>query len=136
MEPAAPHPYPLHIWPFVGALISAPLLIGILFFWVYLIPVFAIVIGGPVYLIVGAPILLWFLPRYGHHPILIAVLAFAANAALLGACYLGAVIWPESELQDFVPFLMFGLIFAPLWGAAFGVLYGRMIRPGQGAQPS
>ncbi|MEM8578201.1 MAG: hypothetical protein AAGF60_10145 [Pseudomonadota bacterium] len=48
---------------FFIALIGAPLLVTLASFWLFLIPVFALVLGGPIYLILGTPLLLFHLRR-------------------------------------------------------------------------
>ena len=112
---------------FFLALIGAPLVVAALGFWALLIPVFAVIYGGPYYLIIGAPLLLWFVPRNGVQPRQIAILAFVANgvATLAAILALGLTEWQHIPLGVVLWFGTFGSIFALLWGRMFAHLYLR-----------
>jgi len=110
-------------------MIGGPLLVALLGFWVLLIPVFAVMFGGPLYLIIGVPVLLTYLSR---HPAtidgisLLALLSFAAlSLPALGLTYLAGM---ERQFGTVLFFGLFGLIFAPLWGMATGWIYLRLRR--------
>lgn len=139
-KPAIPVLLPsLHVrhsvkpWRFALALILAPIIVAILFFWAYFIPVAAVVFGGIPYLLFGGPVF-WHLihrGKKGKWPF--ALGGFVANAAF---CILG-VIWifgaallngrvPVS-FHDFEAFLIlyagFGSVHAIAWSIAFAILY-------------
>lgn len=113
---------------FVAALILAPLLFTVLTFWVVLIPVGALIVGGLPYLILGAPILLAMLffgpctaDRMTRAAIITIAIPFAPS--LLANLFLGG----EGALA------IFGLglacmIFAAGWAATFASLYNRFYR--------
>lgn len=110
---------------FTGALIGAPLVVAILGIWIAFIPVIAVIMGGPLYLVLGVPALLWFIPRYGVTPWKIGALAVVVNA--LGSAVLIALLTavnPKFDTVDFaLLYLGFGTPHAFAWGLAFGFLY-------------
>lgn len=111
---------------FAFALILAPVLVTILGFWALFIPVFALVLGGPVYLIVGTPVLLIYLHHRPGSAAGAAVLALAAVVIGMGGIALwDSVLMPVPNIDGLMAFAAFGLIFGPLWGLAFGSLYNR-----------
>ena len=123
-----PH-YAVDIIAFFAALIAAPLLVTVLGF-IFVVPVFALILGAPVYLSVGTPLLLWHLSRRPARADDIAVLALTANAALVIAASGVTHFAPRGTIDDSIPFLLaFGLIFAPLWGATFAYLYRAFMNP-------
>lgn len=120
------------------ALIGAPILVTlpalsayfssvpISFFY---IPIFALVLGGPVYLVIGTPLLLWSLRQHEITPGSIAVLAVIAQIAVVIVSTVVVVLFSQIELSTLIPlFGGFGMIFAPLWGATFGWLYLKLRR--------
>ena len=122
-----PRRYRVDPLAFFVALIGAPLLVTALTFWAYLIPVFALIFGAVPYLLLGTPALLVFLPRYGSGALKIALLAFCVMGAALAVVALLFAAFPANQdLQFILQLGSFGLIFAPLWGAAFGWIYGPM----------
>lgn len=115
------------LWPFALATFSAPLLIALCFFWVLLIPVFAILLGGVFYLIFGAP-LAYLLLRAGQRSrVLFAVAGFMAVLMIVPA-------WPIIQwtgayrARDLDMLLSFGLFFGPLWMAVLAHLYPRFAK--------
>ena len=115
---------------FFGALILAPVLVTLLTFWVLLIPVFALVMGGPVYLITAVPVLLWWLGRREPDAGEIMLLAMAVNLAASALIYLYFLARvPNDPVGAAVMYLAFGSIFAPAWAGMFAWLYRRMRRP-------
>lgn len=112
--------------PFLIALILSPIITALLTFWVYLIPVFAVIFGAPSYLLFGTPVLWLCVKRYGAHPGVTAMFAFATNLMsffpVLLYCHFAL---REPQMAIFI--VGFGAIFAPLWGFAFGVLYNCMV---------
>lgn len=110
---------------FVLALLGAPILVALLGFWLLFIPVFAIYFGGPLYLVLGTPVLLWFIPRYGINIWKLGLLAAGVNVIGSGVIAL-ALFAMESNLgaDDFARlYLFFGTPVAFAWGLAFGALY-------------
>ncbi|MEL6520128.1 MAG: hypothetical protein AAFQ66_04145 [Pseudomonadota bacterium] len=108
---------------FALALIGAPLLVTVLTCWA-LIPIFALVLGGPIYLLVGTP-LLWRALRSGKTSgWALAELAFFANMAVAPiVAVLSLFDEPDAALIVGMVYFIFGSIFAPLWAAAFAWLY-------------
>ncbi len=111
---------------FFAALIAAPLLVTLATFWL-LIPIAALVMGGPLYLVVGTPVLLWYLGRHPPDPGAVALVAVAANlAALAIAALLLHATGNRVELEALAwLYGCFGSLFAALWGAVFAGLYQR-----------
>lgn len=109
---------------FAFALILAPVLVAILGFWALLIPVFALVLGGPVYLIVGTPVLLIYLH---YRPGCAAGAALLALATMLfgmgGIALSDSLLAPVVDIDGLMALAAFGVFFGPLWAATFGGLY-------------
>ena len=114
---------------FFIALIGAPLLATLMWFWVLLIPVAALLIGGPIYLALGTPLLMIYLQR---HPCTVGGIVFLAVCGVLALLPLGwlvALSTGQSEaLYIALFFCGFGLIFGPLWATHFAFLYRKMAR--------
>lgn len=112
---------------FTLALVLAPLVFALLFFWVLLIPVFAVIFGAIPYLFFGTPIFLWGLGRGLEGVVAGAGLGFLAWIAMCAALGIG---WAAGRVeQDLLALLAyFGAGMAPGWGAAFALLYGRLRR--------
>ena len=121
--------YLIDPFAFFAALVGAPLLVAILGFWALLIPVVAVPLGAPLYLALGTPVLLWFIPRW-H--VSIGSIAFLALVTVLVALTLIVALrqfLPGTSRSDGIELIiMFGPIMAPLWGAAFGWLYPNFER--------
>ncbi|WP_144435488.1 hypothetical protein [Roseovarius atlanticus] len=114
---------------FFFALIGAPLAVAAGGFWALGIPVFAVVLGGPFYLAIGVPVLLWDLGRRPPEPLRIAGLALVSYGVPAGLFLLYLrVTGGESAAEGFVILAGFGLIFAPLWGGVFGIFYRNFRR--------
>lgn len=114
---------------FFIALIGGPLIITAMTFWVFLVPVFALVLGGPVYLVIGTPLLLWTLRYREPKPDEIAVLAFRSTFGLCAVIVIYALITSKPEILTGLPFFgAFSLIFAPLWGNQFCKIYLKLRR--------
>lgn len=114
---------------FVGALIAAPVLVALLGFWAVLIPVFALIMGGPIYLAVGAPVLLAMVTRVPLRGEVYACVAFIAQSVLVGTVAIYAALFPEANAGAWVFFAVWGLVFAPIWAGVFALLYRRWHRP-------
>jgi hypothetical protein len=111
---------------FTLALVLAPFLSALLFCWVLLIPVGAL-IGMPVYLISATPLLLVLVGRapltFWHF----AMAGFALEVALFVMANLLHHAWKPAP--DLLIFLGFGLPIAPLWTGMFARLYSRFYNP-------
>jgi len=110
---------------FFVALVSAPLLVGLLGVWL-LIPPFAVIFGGPLYLIFVTPALWLALQRGIKTPGKFALIGFLV---MLGLLALGFVVDAAFSIFLGVELLTFyggfGLIFAPIWSATFAALYQK-----------
>ncbi|MEO0938984.1 MAG: hypothetical protein AAFY38_12595 [Pseudomonadota bacterium] len=112
---------------FFVALIGAPLLITALTFWMLLIPVAALVMGGPLYLILGTPLLLWFLRRNVGKGEDIALLALGSVIAACAALFGLGVLMDEADYKAIaLIYGGFGILFGPAWAATFAFLYNRL----------
>lgn len=109
------------------AMVGGPVVTGILGAPLLLIPSFAAIFGGPIYLLVGVPVMLTVMQR---HPPSVgdwALLAFVTHTILFTLLLL--LVWSTGGNHDGASlFLLFGGIFAPIWGAISGQLYGRLER--------
>lgn len=114
---------------FFFALVAAPLAVAAGGFWALGIPIVAVVFGGPVYLAIGVPVLLWYLGRRPPEPWRIAGLALASYGVSAAVFMLYQLVTGgERAVQEFSLFAGFGLIFAPLWGGVFGIFYRNFRR--------
>ncbi|MGB7318630.1 MAG: hypothetical protein WBC85_11755 [Planktotalea sp.] len=117
-------PYLIDPIAFAGALVGAPLLVAVLGFWAFLVPVGALIFGGPLYLLLGTPALLILLPRRKPRALEIAGLAFVVNLFATALIGLVGLLSSSFDLQDFlVLYGGLGSIMAPIWGTAFAMLY-------------
>ena len=115
---------------FFVALFGGPILVTLAGFWVAFIPVAALYIGAVPYLVLGTPLLLIYLPRYSKLANNIGV--FAMTVSALAALPFSAVlaVWNGPDIIGvLVFFVAFALIFALLWGSAFGWIYNKLERP-------
>lgn len=85
--PTLPKCYHINPPAFFLALLLAPIVPGILGFWLILIPTIAVLYGGPVWLALALPTLLWKLPHIGPDPAKIATLAFVGNLIATAAIW-------------------------------------------------
>lgn len=126
LPPPLPYPARYIIDPvvFFGALIAAPLLFTLLTFWMLFIPVFALAFGGPAYLIIGTPVLLWYLRRNDGDPGDLGFLAFMIMfISLVLICGFAALAQVPELISIALGYLGFGMIFGPAWAYVFGRLY-------------
>ncbi|MCV2892909.1 hypothetical protein [Lentibacter sp. XHP0401] len=118
----------IHMPAFFAALVLAPIIITGATFWL-VVPVFAVVIGAPAYLGLGLPLLIWHLSRAPCNAGEIAALAFVSNfTALCLTTFAAFALGKEQIVEATIFYFGFGLIFAPLWGWMFGLLYNRFTR--------
>lgn len=114
---------------FASALVLSPLMVAALTFWVLLIPVFAVVLGGVPYLVFGTPILLWMVTRF---PLTFGTFALGGLLAhVLFILCLAAWQAVRSDLNDEPLFFfgIWGLPFSAIWCACFAKLYRSFYRP-------
>ena len=123
--------HPVDPVAFAVALVAAPLAVAGLGFWA-VVPVFAVGFGAPSYLTFGALFLFLALHLGGGGAGRLALWASAANLASVPAVWAvlhagyersAADAWTETQF-----IVRWGIIFAPLWGLAFGLLYQRFRR--------
>lgn len=109
---------------FALALVLGPALATLVLAWA-IVPVFALLMGWPAFVIIGTPILLWWLQHHEVRVRDIALLSFLANAALAGIL---AAYDQANGHTSAVNYALFGLFFGPLWGAGFADIYRRLRR--------
>ncbi|MGC1494782.1 MAG: hypothetical protein WA790_03165 [Sulfitobacter sp.] len=124
--------------PFFAALIIAPLLFAGVTYpftaipqigFVAAIPYMALIFGGPVYLVFGTPILIWFLRRNPPKLLPIVLLSVISLAGLVPIAVIAwAVTGDSSALAVLLGFLTYGAVFAAIWSATFTILYRWLIR--------
>ena len=116
---------------FALALILAPLLVTLITF-IAIIPVFALVLGAPMYLIMATPTLLWMVGRFPPFFVPYALAGFLmVLLPMIGAAAVD-LIRPDLGADGLMAYLSFGTLFAPLWVGTFAPLYrvwNRMARP-------
>ncbi len=114
---------------FTVALIGAPLLVTLVG-GVFLIPIAALIFGGPVYLIAGTPVLLWMVGRYPPAFDTYACAGLITNMLIfLLVCILTSSITKGTvDLEPLALILIWGTAFAPIWAGTFGYLYARFTR--------
>lgn len=129
--PPPPYPVAYIIDPvaFFAALIGGPLLFTAASFWALFIPVAALFFGAPLYLMIGTPVLLWYLRSHDGDPSELGWLAFKVMAfAMLLITVIAAATQDEEILGVGLWFTGFGMIFAPAWAYFFGLIYRRLRR--------
>jgi hypothetical protein len=129
--PQPPYPVGYIIDPvaFFIALIAAPLLFTAGTFWILFIPVFALGMGGPLYLLIGTPVLLWYLRRHDGNPNDIAILALMAIGVVTLLTVVVASITGNVQIfQGAIFYFGFGMIFGPAWAYLFGRIYHYLRR--------
>lgn len=138
-------------WPvFTACFISAPVLLAavttgplVLWGWAFgdlsgahplmwlVVPFWAIIFGGPAYVILGLPALIWYLRRHPPKVLPIVVLAFLSMAGVPVLAVFGHLIVPDPDWFDILPaYLQVGAFFAMIWAAIFAKLYIRFNRQG------
>ncbi len=96
-----------------------------------LIAVFSLMLGGPVYLAFGTPALVVLLQNGFDGYVPIAMAAFTVNALLWALQF---ALFTATGLASFDGMangvMAYGLIFAPLWGAGFAIVYAQLTKHG------
>ena len=114
---------------FILALAGGPLLVALFGFWLFLLPVAALFLGGPLYLVVGTPVPLWHLGRHPPETDRISLLSLVTSVVLtISAASLFKISGQQQFFEIAVFYCVFGAIFAPVWGAVTGWLYIRLRR--------
>jgi hypothetical protein len=110
---------------FICALFGAPLVIAFFGFWIFLIPVFALYFGGPLYLVCAGPACYWYLKRRVPKTLEITLLAIVVNTIVtLVLLCLNALMASFFRLDDLlVLYGGFGSVMSAIWGATFCKLY-------------
>lgn len=143
----APTRYLIDPVAFIIALVAAPLLLAlpfavVLFFtWlsgvkpippslvVAIIPIAAVAIGGVPYLIAGGPMFARKLKKTKPAPWVFAMQASLANlTTLMIAAMYFLMIGDDNPIGSALVIFGFGMIFAPVWGAIFAIIYRRLRR--------
>jgi hypothetical protein len=113
---------------FVAALILAPLLFTALTFWVVLIPVGALIVGGLPYLILGTPVLLAML-FYGPCDVdRMTRAAIVTIAVPFAPMVVASLIYGREGVLPVFGMGLACMIFAAGWAATFASLYNRFYR--------
>jgi len=108
---------------FVLAMVGGPVVVAVTCFWLVFIPVFALILGGPLYVIVGTPVLLWELAHREPSVGRISMLALVSLVAVVGIFGAAGLLSGDSRgVTAAMTFGMFGIVFAPIWGAVTGAL--------------
>ncbi|KEJ88886.1 hypothetical protein [Sulfitobacter donghicola] len=131
VAPPLPYPHRYIVDPvaFFIALIGGPILFTATSFWLLFIPVFALAFGGPVYLVIGLPVLLWYLRHHDAEPSDLAFLAFIVISFFMLLVVLVAVATDDEDLFGMgLWYTGFGMIFGPAWAYFFGFIYRKLRR--------
>ena len=123
---------------FTLALVLSPLIVGVLGAPVLLIPTFAVVFGGPAYLLIGTP-LMWAALRRGKTD---PDYFFGLGLKTIAACATPIVLFAVSQMILNGQIREFGALItwfafvtaisaamAGVWGAMFATLYRRLRNP-------
>ncbi|WP_291730117.1 hypothetical protein [Leisingera sp. F5] len=111
---------------FTLAMVGAPLLTGLLGAPL-LIPPLAALFGGPIYLLIGVPVMLAHVRRHRPTPGKWALLALKTQLLIFTPIFL-LELATEGNFDGTSLFLVAGSLFAPVWGAVSGMLYDRLER--------
>lgn len=114
---------------FGAALIAAPLMVAALGFWFLLIPVAALIMGGPLYLAFFTPVMLIRARRNEVTAADAGMVAVLTNAAVSGAITLLFMLNGAGDAGSIlILYLGFGSVFSLIWGGLFGRLYTKWKR--------
>ncbi len=108
--------------PFLVCLVRAPLLVALLGFWMVNIPVFALVLGAPTYLLFGGPAFYLTICQGASSPMMHMMAGVMAHIVSIPAMVLYFGI-NERAMNGISVMVQFSFVFAPLWGLTFGFLY-------------
>lgn len=114
---------------FFVALVAGPLAVTAATFWL-VVPVFALGLGAPFYVLLGAPLMAWHMRYHRPNPRRFAMLGLLANLGTPVLLMAYAALIDDIYLKDmWLFFFGFGMIFAPAWCSTFAVIYRRLERP-------
>ena len=114
---------------FGAAFVLGPIATTVLTFWAA-IPVYALILGGPFYLVLGLPLAIYSFRKHGpaYAPLigfsLLSLLVIPVFGVALSLFAPGQEIW---EISLFIS--VFGVIFAPIWSAMFVWIYKLFTGP-------
>ncbi|MDE4273606.1 hypothetical protein PXK58_04740 [Phaeobacter gallaeciensis] len=111
---------------FALAVVGGPLLAGLIGAPTLISP-FATLIGGPVYVLAGTPIMLAYLAMRDSTPEAWAGLAFLTNLILFGIILQLPDMSRSTQSWDGMR-LVWGSLFAPIWGWISGCIYASLKR--------
>ncbi|MBM7066057.1 hypothetical protein [Actibacterium sp. 188UL27-1] len=117
--------------PFLGAVVSVPfaaLLTGSIPVG-FIIALYSVLGGGPLYLLFGIPVLIYALDRNWSNPVVLAALALATNLTMAAVYLLVAWLFGfDTDTSWSIALVIggYGCLFAPLWGAMFGLIYTQI----------
>ncbi len=113
---------------FALAFVAAPLIPALALCWL-IVPAAAVFFGGPLWLLLGLPVLLWQMPRTGPDCAKIALLALLGNlAATLEISGYLLRNGTSDALGSLLIYGAFGSLMSLIWGALFAWLY-RILLP-------
>ncbi|GHC55881.1 hypothetical protein [Neogemmobacter tilapiae] len=116
---------PLDPIAFFAALVLSPFVVTLMTFYL-LVPMRALILGLPVYLALGTPVLLWMVGRYPPVFATYAGAGLVVNLALVIFCRWLAEFRDGMELMTVLATI--GFLFAPLWAGCFAWLYRSFYR--------
>jgi len=113
---------------FFLALVGAPIVVALAGLWLLFIPVLAIFYGGPLYLLIGGPILFVLVATKGPH--VLTAMALSLMTIFCGAvlAVLAGALQNPVHADIFALYGSFGSLMAPLWAGTFCVLYRKLER--------
>jgi hypothetical protein len=122
-----PHLYMIDPVALALALVGGPLVVGVLGAPGLLIPSIAAVFGGPIYVLAGTPVMLWRLARNRSSTELWVGSALLTHLTIFVPLTLAATAQGRN-FDGASVFLIFGCLFAPLWGLISAAIYKRCER--------
>lgn len=119
----------LHWKRFAVAFALAPLVVTLPFIVQPIIAIYALIIGYPLYILLGLPTLIWHLRREPPRYLPIALLAAVAQLFFLPFALIALFFSDDTTvLAVTVGLTMFGIFFGVSWALMFTLIYRRLIR--------
>ena len=119
--------YRIDALPFLAGFVGGPLLFTLCTFWIAYIPVYALMLGGPVYAIVGLPVALIHLR---HNPgTTSAMMNLAIKSLLIISAPLALISLAAGGLTGLgalVMILAVSILFALGWAGCAAAIYNRL----------
>lgn len=100
---------------FWAAFLLAPVIFTAVTFWA-VIPIFALVLGGPFYVVMGGPVAWWVARRHGVSSLAMLIAAGLTVAAILPLSALATAMTGDPDYLDM------GFVLA-IWGPPFGLFW-------------